>query len=280
MKKNIFKNILLENKFEKDGYITLDLLDKEALQNLFQLLNELAQMKDESNVQIKSSYELSFFNSDASYKRLVFDKVYAFFKPYLDSILDNYEPLIINLFNKKPGTGEVPLHQNWTFVDESKYTSVSVWIPLCDVSRKNGTLEMSPGTHKNLSAYRSPSIPWVFSGLEKVIKKNYMKPLELKVGQIAILDDAILHYSGENKSDKDRGTIQLIMKPKEAKAIHYYCENIKHGELEVFEVTPDFFTTFDMRLKPSGVPVIERISFTHKPIKKENEFKRLVNVVK
>ncbi len=57
----------------------------------------------------------------------------------------------------------MPIHQNWTFVDEDKFTSVSVWVPLCDVSRFNGTLEVVPKTHNTLTKYRSPSIPWVFA---------------------------------------------------------------------------------------------------------------------
>lgn len=277
MKKNIFKDIDLENKFNKEGYVTLRLLNNEELSELFALLDELKSHYDRKNVNTNSSYELSFFSNNPDFKKMVLDKVYAFFKPHLDNILDNYKPLIVNLFNKKPGTGEVPLHQNWTFVDESKFTSVSVWIPLCDVSRKNGTLEMVPGSHKTLTAYRSPSIPWVFTGLEKTIKKNYMKPLELKVGEVAILDDAILHYSGNNNSTMDRATIQLIMTPEIATPIHYYCTNLKKGDLEVYKVDSDFFANFNMHSKPEHVPLIDKINFKFSPIKSEKDFATLVN---
>lgn len=277
MKRTIFRYQSLNDRFNKEGYITLPLLNEEQLHNLFNLLNELKAKSDNTKVNVSTSYELSFFNENKELKKDILEKIYTFFKPILDNILDDYTPIIINLFNKKPTTGEVPLHQNWTFVDESKYTSVSVWIPLCDVSKVNGTLEVSPGTHNTLTAYRSPSIPWVFKGLEKKIIDNYMVPLNLKVGQVAILDDAILHYSGVNKSPNDRGTIQLIMKPTEAKAIHYYCDKNVPNELEVFEVNEDFFTKFNMHQKPEGVPLIEKMPFTYKPIKNISEFSKKVN---
>lgn len=276
MKRKVFFDQNLENRFNKDGYVTIPLLDASKLNELFALLNDLQSGSDQTNVNTNSSYELSFFNKDEAYKKLVLEKIYNFFKPLLDEVLDNYQPLIVNLFNKKPGKGEVPLHQNWTFVDESKFTSVSVWIPLCDVNRKNGTLEVVPGTHKSLTPYRSPSIPWVFQGLEKPIKKKYMVPLDLKVGEVGILDDAILHYSRDNTSSKDRGTIQLIMTPGEATAIHYYCPNIKNGEIEVYQVDANFFADFNMHDKPAGVPLIDKFKFQFSPIKNERSFAALV----
>ena len=261
--RKVFHAEAMENEFNQKGYVTLDLLDEQKFTELQELLADLNKSTDKTNVNIQSEYELSFFNRDVDYRRMVLRRINDFFKPLLDPILDNYEPLIVNLFNKKPGSGEVPIHQNWTFVDESKYTSVSVWIPLCDVSRLNGTLEVVPKTHNTLTNYRSPSIPWVFEGLEEVLKEKYLQPLELKKGQIGILDDAILHWSSENNSDHDRATIQLIMKPVEAMPLHYYCEDLDRGELSVYKVDSDFFASFEMHDRPKDVPVVATEHFSY-----------------
>jgi ectoine hydroxylase-related dioxygenase (phytanoyl-CoA dioxygenase family) len=166
------------------------------------------------------------------------------------------------MFNKQPGTGEVPVHQNWTFVDEDYHTSVSVWIPLCDVSRKNGTLEVIPGTHLNISKYRGPTIPWAFESMENLLKDKYMQALELTKGQISILDDAIIHFSADNHSNAERPTIQLILKPKKSKAIHYHTTDIQSGMLKKYEVDASFFMNFDMNTKEINAPLVETISFT------------------
>ncbi len=274
MKKKIFVDNSLESAFNEKGYVTLDLLSPDQLEILFSLLNEIKEV-DKREVVIKSDYELSFFNKDVAYKKMVLDKIYRFFKPHLDKVLDDYEPLIINLFNKKPNSGEVPVHQNWTFVDEEKFTSVSVWIPLCDVTRENGTMEVVPNTHNTLTRYRSPSIPWVFKGLENKIKKKYMHPINLKLGQVAIIDDALLHYTSENNTAKDRETIQLIMKPKEAIPIHYYCENVKRKSLVVYKVDADFFMSFNMNERPKGVEAIGLKNFQYKKLN-EREFKNRI----
>lgn len=264
--RRVFRSEELENEFQREGFVTMDLLNESKFKELQQLLHELLHSTDKENVNIQSEYELSFFNKDMEYRKKVLTRVYEFFKPMIDKILDGYEPLIVNLFNKKPGGGEIPIHQNWTFVDEDEFTSVSVWIPLCPVSRLNGTLEVVPKTHNTLTNYRSPSIPWVFKGLEEVLKEKYLQPLELVPGQIGILDDAILHWSSDNDSQADRSTIQIIMKPKEAKALHYYCEDLNKGDLTVYEVDSDFFAGFEMNSRPEGVPVMGKTTFKYEAI--------------
>jgi hypothetical protein len=173
-------------------------------------------------------------------------------KPYLDNVLDRYSPIIVNLFNKEFGTGEVPIHQNWTFVDERFFSSVSVWCPLQNVSRQNGTLEIVPGTHKVISEYRGPSIPWVFDEINDIMKDKYMVPLELVPGQVAIIDDGIIHYSGINQTHENRKAVQFIMKPEEVSTIHCFKTDNEPNEIAIIDVDDDYFFDFDMWQKPTG----------------------------
>lgn len=268
--KRIFMDEKLSSQFSNEGFVVLDLLNNDEfldLENLYRrLFNEYKQVESTVN----SDYDLSFFRQNGEIKKRIFDEMWAFFEPKIKIYLPNYEPLIINMFNKLPGTGEVPIHQNWTFVDEDYHTSVSVWIPLCDVTRENGTLEIIPGSHLNISKYRGPTIPWAFQGMENLLKEKYMQPLELKKGQVSILDDAIIHYSADNHSDKERPTIQLILKPKDAVAIHYHTDSSQNGKLNKYKVDASFFMDFDMNSKTIDAPLIDTFSF-QLPIMKESD---------
>jgi ectoine hydroxylase-related dioxygenase (phytanoyl-CoA dioxygenase family) len=85
---------------------------------------------------------------------LVFDIIVKQFEQEYNNVLADYKPIIANFIRKKTDGGEVPLHQNWAFVEETKYTSVSIWCPLVDSTVENGTLQVVPGSHKRFGLQR------------------------------------------------------------------------------------------------------------------------------
>ena len=267
MARKVFHDSSLQTQFDKVGYVIINLMDHTRVADLLALYDHIEGVKGTVE-DGRNSYELSFFEKDIAVKRQKFDAIQTFFSPLLDTYLDHYKPIITNLFNKEHGTGEVPIHQNWTFVDEQQYTSVSVWCPLQNVSRENGTLEIVPGSHKVIADYRGPSIPWVFDAINDVMREKYMVPLELQVGQVAVIDDSVIHYSGVNHSQSDRKAIQLIMKPAEVPTIHCYKDNATDSEVDILEVEDDFFFDFDMWQKPKSGRLIRRVNF---PIHKITE---------
>jgi len=272
----IFKNTLLEETFRKSGYVVVDFMNSEEVQQVEAIVDSLREERLEIDVNIEASYKLSFFVDNPEYRKRVFDRISDFCQPLLDAYLNDYEPLMVNTFDKEPGSGEVPVHQNWTFVDEERYRSVSIWIPLVDVTRENGTMELVPGSHLGVSLFRGPLIPWVFSDIVDTIKQKYMVPLNLKVGQAAIIDDAILHYTSQNDTETIRATVQIIAKPQEASAIHYHRPSEDSQHLEVFEINSDFFQRFKMYSTPEGVPKLAEIPFVPFSLNEE-QFKAAID---
>jgi len=249
--RNVFYSRDLQVAFDRTGYVVLDLFSEAEANAFLKLYDELEGAKGTANTNL-NTYELSFFENDIASKKRKFDAVYDFVRPLLDKYLDHYKPILVNLFNKHQNTGEVPVHQNWTFVDEAQYTSVSVWCPLVDVKRRNGTLEVVPGTHKVISDYRGPSIPWVFDNLNDIMKDRYMVPLELRLGQVAVIDDSVIHFSGDNHDEAERKAVQLILKPEEAATIHCFRRKEESDIVHIVDVDDDFFFDFNMWEIPAG----------------------------
>ena len=272
--RKIFHDPHLQKEFDEKGFVFVPLLSESEVAEVWQLYTDLKKEFGEVSSKEDQTYELSFFDNKPSFKQALFNRISAYFQPKVDQLLDRYVPLITNIFVKEPGKGEVPVHQNWTFVDEKEFTSVSVWCPLVDASRENGALEAVPRSHKVISDYRSPSIPWAFQDLFEPLKEKYMKPFELKAGYAAILDDSILHFSSDNHTDKPRPAVQLIMHPAEAPAIHYYREG-NADELEVLEVTPDFFFDFNMNEKPTKGESVGKIPYRHVNLSEEDLRQRI-----
>jgi hypothetical protein len=274
--RNVFIDNELETRFQKDGYVELPFLVPREVEELKALFFSTLQ---ESGGQITSgdlggnseheiTYDFTFIDRNHEYKRHVFELITERFLPKMNGILDNYTPIIANFIRKKSHEGEVPLHQNWAFADEMKCSTVSIWCPLVDSSKANGTLEVVPGSHKRVGQYRGPMIPWELEGIKQEIIDHYLTPLETKAGDCVILDDSIVHYSAVNTTNDLRLAIQLICIPKEEKAKHYHLDHSipNNKTIDVLEVDQEFFIQFNPWKFPDNAKKIGSVPLQFKPM--------------
>ncbi|MBL4709583.1 MAG: phytanoyl-CoA dioxygenase family protein [Flavobacteriales bacterium] len=269
-----FKNDLLEEQFQEVGYIKVPFLNSEEIEQLkqayFNSLNKSGGHLGPEDEKFKSkeeiTYDFTFIDKNIAYKQEVFEIISSAFKNKSDEFLDNYQPIIANFIRKKEKGGEVPLHQNWAFVDEHKCTSVSIWCPLVDSNKENGTLEIVPKSHKRFGEVRGPMIRSELLDInQEIIDSKWMLPIETKAGEAVILDDSIVHYSSPNQTEGLRLAIQLILIPKEEKSIHFHMDHSKSREtVETLEADRDFYMSFNPWKKPSDQ--IKRVnSFRYQP---------------
>lgn len=282
--RRLFIDEHLQAEFNEKGYVKIKLFNDDEINELKAFYNSL-KPDNRFNTQEKNvKYHFSFLDTNMEYKKTVFNKLSEKFQPKMDAVLDNYEPLVINFVQKEPGLGEVPIHQNWNFVDETKYVSVSIWCPLVDVAEINGTLEVIEGTHNTFrNILRSPSIPWFFTGYEKYLIEKYCKPIDVNAGEVLIFDDSLIHYSKPNKGTYNRLVIQVIAKPKEAVAKHYYMnKKLFSYEMEEMEVDKNFFLNFQYHLteKPEGALRIKKIDYKKPKITKSDFDKVMLEIEK
>ncbi|PHR37137.1 MAG: hypothetical protein COA38_00155 [Fluviicola sp.] len=268
-----FINQELEERFQEDGYVEVPFLNAQEVEMLktyyFDSLNEsggrLGPEDEKHKSNQKITYDFTFIDKNSDYKQQVFDMITNAFMKRVGDYLFDYKPIIANFIRKKEDGGEVPLHQNWAFADEHKCATVSIWCPLVDSNKKNGTLEVVPGSHKRYGEVRGPMIKSELAGIQSEIIDRYMQPVETKAGNAVILDDSIVHYSSPNQTDGLRLAIQLILIPTEENSIHFHMDLSKDRSMvEVLKVDKDFYMTFNPWKKPSkDVPRIN--SFKYDP---------------
>ncbi len=262
MAEPVFRNPELQQQFDADGYIFLKhFLSKNEVEQLkqayFDLLPESggAMSGDETDFKSESeiTYDFTFIDRNSAYKQKVFDVIHAAFAQHYEPILADYTPIIANFIRKGEDGGEVPLHQNWAFADEIKYSTVSIWVPLVDSSRINGTLEITPGSHKRFGQFRGPMVPWECEKIKEEIIRDYMVPMDAEAGDCVILDDSVVHYSNINRTSGLRLTIQLILVPKATTSIHYHLDRTEApDEVRILEVDRDFYMKFHPWKRPEG----------------------------
>lgn len=269
MQRPVLKDPELEAKFQKDGYVIIDFISDDEVEALKAKFFELLPTSggnitnEDSGATMDITYDFTFIDKNIDFKRTVFDEITKVFADHWEKWLDNYKPIIANYIRKQNNDGEVPLHQNWAFVDETKCTSISIWCPLVDSNEENGVLQVVPGSHKRYGEVRGPMVPWELEGIKHDIIDNHLIPCNIKAGQAVILDDSIVHYSAINKTNDLRLAIQLIMIPAEEPSIHYHMNHEDFpGIVKVLEVDKEFYMQFNPWKKPGeGVKVVNEFPF-------------------
>lgn len=282
--RNIFNDESLEKEFEKNGFVRVPFLNSNEVNELKELFfstlpSSGGQIKaEETGVEDANfiSYDFTFIDKNIDYKREVYKLISSRFENQMNKLLANYRPIIANFIRKKSATGEVPLHQNWAFADEEKCTTVSIWCPLVDSTKENGTLQVVPGSHKRFGKYRGPMVPWELDKIKSAIIDNYLTPLETKAGECVILDDSIVHYSAINKTEGLRLAIQLICVPKEIPSLHYHMDQSNDKtQIKVLQVEDDFYMEFNPWKKPENIKEIGSKVFSNRQLSEKEFVKRL-----
>lgn len=103
---------------------------------------------------------------------------------------------------KKSVYYKVDAHQDWRSMQGS-LNSVVIWVPLIDVNKDLGALEVIPGSH--LDGLRTNHIDAGF-GMVNLSKEDIDKfvTVELEQGDILLFSSFLIHQSGENVTDKPR----------------------------------------------------------------------------
>lgn len=251
---NIFTSAAFNKQFDENGYIQVPLLNKEDINRLLALvkLHEL---------QFNDPFHTSHFSNDEEYKQRVNDLIIEVVFPKVLPLLNNYRPVFGNFMIKQPDDKRfMPLHADWTYVDEEKHRSVAIWAPLVDVDERNGCLGVIVGSHKVTNKIRGPRITTSSSKNDRLWVQQVGKLLPTKAGNAIIYDHALLHFSPPNCSSALRPAINLSMVPQDVEVVHY-C--VPEGEtlIQVYRANnPRFYILYNNYQRPQINSLIKTVS--------------------
>ncbi|KAF9986030.1 hypothetical protein BGZ75_002293 [Mortierella antarctica] len=114
------------------------------------------------------------------------------------------------IFKQPKIGGEVPSHQDSTFLYTEPLSARGFWFALEDCTAENGALSFAPGSHKkypvNRRFIRDPKSTGVtFKGeKEHEAPDEEFKLAECKAGSLVLIHGSVLHKSPANTSNKSR----------------------------------------------------------------------------
>lgn len=247
--RTVLRDPAQQDEFERRGYVVMPFLSSEQVQQLVSGYDSIAQSMGGASKpeDYNDTYaEFSIIHSRPEFRRQAYSLINSVLAPEADRVLMDYRPLIANFVNKLPGTGIVPTHQNLSVVDESRYASVSVWVALVDCVLDNGAMSMLDGSHRSLRSRRGMWAYQAFGGIEQATLDELLTPVEVPAGHAVILDDALVHYSPPNQTDRRRLAIQFVMVPQEVPSLwHQQVGTNEDGlDVQVWEIDERFFFEF------------------------------------
>lgn len=237
-----------QRQFEDDGFVVVELLDSDTVAEIRRRYDSM-EHEHRDTYDWVHGFETSIYDPRPDYRHAILEVIEEHLAPPLTSILDNYRIMFANFVVKQPDSEPVPLHVDWTFLDEDRYSSVTVWCPLIDTSPDNGTLGLVSGSHRRIDFVRAANIP-SFERCELAVADIDDRPvIRLHAGQAIILDNRVVHFSPPNRSGEPRVAIGCVAGPVEATLHHYWQDHDE--QLLRFEIERAFYLNYMIGSPPS-----------------------------
>ncbi len=239
LRKNIFLNEVLQAEFELNGYVCLPILSPEEVALL-------CDSYENSGIETPEGFYSSSFNKDEAIKEKLESSIQQLVSKKTKDVFTGHKNLGACYLSKAPGKeGEMPLHQDWTVVDEALFDSITIWIPLQDVSPENGAMQVVPGSHRFSKILRSPFFPNPLSEIEEELNADLVT-INLKAGEAIIFSQALIHCSPANTSKKNRMAVTYGLIHEDAQLQFYFKNELGQGEK--YEVPIDFFKQYNTQI--------------------------------
>ncbi len=133
----------------------------------------------------------------------------------------NYESFAEMFLLKQPDNEPLVLHQDWSYAEEDKTLTATVWLPLQKTTKENGALFLIPGSHKFFHNYRSGSLPSARIPLHENLQKHQVT-IEVNEGEAIIFHPALFHGSHPNTSNENRIVAAAIVTTSEQPLLYFH----------------------------------------------------------
>lgn len=228
-----FLDAELQHQLQEFGFVRFQLLEPKQIQKLYDIYKEL------DNPELDHPFYTSNWSQDKDYRKRVDAQVRPILEKRLLGKLNNYKSCFGYFLVKRPSEqSEFKVHQDWSMVDETRYTGLTLWVPLADTSVNNGCFHIVRKSHLFSDHPRGSEIRSPYANIQDKIEKQYCTPIEMKAGEAILFDHRLWHYSPPNRSSQDRVAVGMVLIPEETTFIHH--KKREDAVITMYETNDDF----------------------------------------
>jgi ectoine hydroxylase-related dioxygenase (phytanoyl-CoA dioxygenase family) len=224
---DLFFNSKYQTEFEARGYTLFSLLNKEDIHSLQCLYKEVKE-----HAGVASTFYTSIWSENKAHRKAVSEGIKGILLPLLQKEMHSIQSVFANFMVKESGEDSslVP-HQDWSFVQEPIYESMTVWIPLIDVDHTNGNLQVLPKSHHDLQNFVRPRFGE--SPFDRQDASKKLIDIPMRAGEALLLNSRLIHASPPNLSNRVRVAVSIVIAPEVAPLKHWFIKNNMVEELNV-----------------------------------------------
>ena len=221
----------LAGRLAVDGFCRLPLLDAEAVHGLTSRFDALFDRSQQG-----------FFSTvlqPSAVRRTAHDVILPYIARALALHISDFRIALCSFVARFPGSDQhdLPLHQDWSFVDERAARSISMWIPLQAVDAGNGCMTVVPGSHRHAQPPRAIGSGFRYRDLEPTLRAHHLVDLPMASGEAVFFDHRLIHGSRSNAGPATRLAVGAVLLPESAPL----AMGLPEGGGDVFRDVPDSF---------------------------------------
>lgn len=240
-----------EDQLVRRGFTAVPLLARSEVEDLRAGYARLAHDHTRDSP-FAEGFHTSVYDGRPEYRQAVDDMVVGALGPALGRVLDDHRLIFANFTVKLDHGGPVPLHPDWTFVDEGRYRSVTVWCALDDLSFEDGTLGIVAESHHQVGFVRPLNIR-SYERYQTIAEASGSHDVTaLRAGEAIVMDSRAVHFSPPNVTARDRVVAACVAIPAEADIEHYFVED--DGAVWRHTIDRSFYFHYQAGSDPHGVP--------------------------
>jgi len=252
----------VQRQLDQQGYAIVRLLDDERIHHLRTLYERFAQAAKTPDL-----YESSRYN-DPEINQVINTRIRDIVSDAGKEIFGSAKIYGGSFMVKSAGSSTVlPLHQDWSVVDEDKYQTVFLWCALDVITSQDGGLFVLPESHRFFNTLRSGCYPSNRFYL-KATQRRHVRNIELQAGEAVLYFDTLFHGSYANTGNGDRVVATARLMERDANLLYFHRAN--PTQVDVFDVDEQFYLTHIGDLAngniPPELPRLDRRDYTHEPV--------------
>jgi len=225
-------------QFEEKGYLLVDLLSPGEVADVLQFYNSM-----QHNHKTGYGFHVSLDNANPDFVRNINNRITAVMQDKMEQLFGNFRLFSGRFLVKEHNRlGLVTPHQDWSFTDESRSVSATVWIPLQDTAIQNGAIGLIEGSHLAYTGIRATPLPVFKVPFNDCSAKifPYLKIIDMQAGQALLMNNRLIHGSPPNLSPKPRISIGAEMIAQTAPLYHYYLHPTENTVMQ-YAIDDNFF---------------------------------------